>query len=75
MKKLTTEEKLEIALWLLSEHEDIDTYYRLCEERRLDCERNGFHDVPAECEDRECAKCQYGYEYMLKIDCPYADCL
>lgn len=38
-----------------------------------DPQTNGFYNVPAECEDRECAHCQYGYEYMLKIDCPYVD--
>ena len=73
MKQLTDAERLEIALGLLSEHEDIDTYYKLCSEHEQDCKRNGFHNVPVECEGRECNKCTMTKHGRLAIDCPYGD--
>ena len=76
MKRLTDTERLSIALKLLSEHEDIGEYTRLCEEREQDCERNGFHNVPAECEDYECSHCPLYYDAIGKkqIGCPYMEC-
>jgi len=72
MKQLTDAERLEIAVSLLSE-DDVDVYARLCSEKECDCERNGFHDVPAECENRECSECEFGYDARHGIDCPYTE--
>jgi hypothetical protein len=41
--------------------------------QRQDCEANGFENVPAECEDRDCATCEINNYYRKKIDCPYAE--
>ena len=30
-------------------------------------------DVPAECENRECAECRLHPDFRSKIDCPYID--
>ena len=73
MKQLTDAERLKIALLLLTEHEDIDEFERLRKERELDCERNGFHNTPAECEDEECNECPFNEDGQRQIDCPYVD--
>lgn len=38
-----------------------------------DFELIDFHDVPAECENRECANCRLSYEEKAAIDCPYLE--
>ena len=35
------------------------------------CERNGFFNTPAECENSECADCELDLEQRMQIDCPY----
>lgn len=37
MKQLTDAERLEVAMMLLSEHEDIDQYAAICKKRELGC--------------------------------------
>ena len=96
MKQLTDTERLEVAMMLLSEHEDLDQYAAICKKRELGCpdglcgacqvaecaypgpsdpETNGFHNTPAECEDRECCECELDADARtrLGIDCPYVD--
>jgi len=36
-----------------------------------DCEKNGFFNVPVECEDRECAECKFDNDARRELDCPY----
>jgi len=72
IKKLTDTERLEIALSLLDDEQG-DEYAQRCVELEHGCERNGFYNVPAECEDEECAKCSIKDEERRKIDCPYVD--
>lgn len=74
MKQLTDTERKDIALSLLSEH-DIDEYARLCKEREQDCERNGFHNVPAECENIECNDCGRDDDWRESVGCPYMEIL
>lgn len=38
-----------------------------------DCEANGFHNTPAECEDSECGNCKLDTEQKIALDCPYLD--
>lgn len=94
MKQLTDTERLEIAMMLLSEHEDLDQYAAICRKRELGCpdgccqacqmaecpypdpsdpQANGFHSVPAECEDVECKDCDVDDWARRELDCPYVD--
>lgn len=72
MKQLTDSERLEVAMSILSEWQ-VDEYAERCRVLELDCERNGFHDVPTECEDFECATCEADENWMRGHDCPYVD--
>lgn len=72
MKQLTDSERLEVAMMLLDERQ-VDEYAERCAELEQDCERNGFYNVPAECEGLECAKCQVDEQTMEDIDCPYRE--
>lgn len=74
MKQLTDTERLEVAMNLLDEYQ-VDDYANRCVELEQDCERNGFHNTPAECENKECNECELDADTRtrLGIDCPYAD--
>lgn len=72
MKQLTNTERLEVAMSLLDEHQ-VDEYAVRCSELERDCERNGFHNVPAECEDVECADCPFDLNAQISRGCPYVD--
>lgn len=72
MKKLTDAERLEVAMSLLDERQ-IDKYANRCAELEHDCKRNGFYDVPAECEDFECSACLMVDAWKRKVGCPYVD--
>ena len=37
MKALTDSDRLKVAMLLLSEHEDLDEYARICRKRELGC--------------------------------------
>lgn len=84
MRQLTDTERLGVAMSLLSEHEDIDEYARLCAELEQegiplgmkplpeqDCGHNGFHNTPAECENFECATCPFNDGHRRAVGCPY----
>lgn len=51
----------------------LDEFERLCKEREQDSEANGFHNTPAECEDRECEGCTLVDADRSIIDCPYVN--
>ena len=74
MKQLTDSERLAIAINLLDKR-GLEEYACQCCELELDCERNGFHNTPAECEDIECAHCPLYYDEIgrKQIGCPYVD--
>jgi len=36
-------------------------------------EVNGFHNVPAECENRDCDMCKLYNQIKRELDCPYVD--
>ena len=72
MKELTDAERLDIALALLSDR-DVEEYEKLCELRALEPERNGFYDIPVECEDLECADCAFDSNERKRRECPYLD--
>ena len=72
MKQLTDSERLEVAMSLLDEHQ-VDDYANRCAELEHQPERNGFHNTPAECEDRECDACRLSDQAKLTLDCPYVD--
>lgn len=74
MKVLTDSEKLDIAVALLDKV-GIEDYERICYETETDCETNGFHNVPAECEDFECAHCPLYYDETgrKQIGYPYVN--
>jgi 3-deoxy-D-manno-octulosonate 8-phosphate phosphatase KdsC-like HAD superfamily phosphatase len=74
MKQLTDTERLEVAMSLLSER-DVEIYAQRCKELELDCEYNGFYNVPAECENLECSECALNDHTRLGRDCPYMGCL
>lgn len=70
MKQLTDAERLEVAMNILSEWQ-VDEYAEQCRILELDCERNGFYDIPAECEDFECHLCEADDDTMCIVGCPY----
>lgn len=70
MKQLTDAERLEIAMGILDERQ-VEEYACRCVELELSCEHNGFHDIPAECEDRECRGCELDDDARFDINCPY----
>ena len=72
MKQLTDTERLEVAMSLLDERQ-VDEYADRCNELEHGCERNGFHNIPAECEDFECRNCTMTNRGRRAIDCPYVD--
>lgn len=72
MKQLTDTERLEVAMSLLDEHQ-VDEYANRCSELEYQPERNGFHNTPAECGDRECNTCTMTDRGRRAIDCPYVD--
>lgn len=72
MKQLTDTERLEVAMNLLDEYQ-VDEYANRCAELEHDCERNGFHNVPTECENRECDGCTMWDALRRDIGCPYVD--
>ena len=72
MKQLTDTERLEVALWLLDEHQ-VDDYANRCSELEQDCKHNGFHNVPAECENIECNDCGRDDDWRESVGCPYLE--
>lgn len=70
MKQLTDAERLAIAVPLL-DGRGLMQYAERCSELEHDCERNGFHNVPAECENVECADCGRDDDWRESIGCPY----
>lgn len=72
MKQLTDAERLEVAMGILDERQ-VDEYADRCKELEQDCERNGFHNTPAECEDRECDTCKLYDQVKRDLGCPYVD--
>lgn len=56
---------------------DVDSYGNIVKKKlsevELNPEANGFHDVPAECEDLECAECPLNPPDRKALDCPYVD--
>lgn len=73
MKQLTDTERLEVATLLLSAEGLSIEYEAKCSELEHDCERNGFHNVPAECEHFDCSTCTMVAHSRKEIDCPYVD--
>lgn len=51
----------------------VDEYANRCAELEHNCERNGFHNTPTECEDWECDVCVLSDSTKRGIDCPYVD--
>ncbi len=76
MKQLTDTERLEVAMSLLGNGVKRDMYHRLCAELEQDCERNGFHNTPAECKNLDCQHCPLlgDVDKRREIGCPYTDC-
>ena len=73
MKQLTDLERLGIAMSLLGNGVKRDTYFKLCSKLEQDCERNGFYNVPEECEGFECSNCTMVNHSRHEIDCPYVE--
>lgn len=85
MKQLTDAERLEIVMSLLDEQQVAD-YAEQCAELEREGiplgmkplleqnpEANGFHNVPAECENFECRNCIMTDRNRRAIGCPYVD--
>ncbi len=72
MKQLTDSERLKVVMNMLTEQQ-VDEYTTICYALELDCERNGFYNVPEECEDSECSKCRLCNQARRTLDCPYMD--
>lgn len=78
MKQLTDAELKEFAVSLLDK-QGLEQYEQFILEHdqkmKQDCEANGFHNVPAECEGFECSHCPLYYDRMgrKQIGCPYTD--
>ena len=72
MKQLTDSEKLSIAVPLL-DGRGLMEYANRCRELEQDCERNSFHNVPAECEDKECMDCDIAHAEQVILGCPHMD--
>ena len=72
MKQLTDTERLEVAMGILTEWQ-VDEYAGRCYELKHQPERNGFHNTPAECEDRECDTCKFYDQVKRDLGCPYVD--
>jgi len=72
MKQLTNAERLEVAMSLLT-GQQCERYRLNCETLEQDCKRNGFHNVPAECEDFGCHLCEADDDTMRIVGCPYVD--
>ena len=72
MKQLTDAERLAIAVPLL-DGRGLMEYAEQCKELEQDCERNGFYNTPAECENQECDGCLLSEYDRRAIDCPYMD--
>ncbi len=76
MKQLTDTELKEFAVSLLDK-QGLEQYEQFIKEHdaklKQDCEYNGFHNTPAECEDWECNVCILSDSTKRGIDCPYID--
>jgi len=76
MKQLTDAELKDYAVSLLDK-QGLEQYEQFIQEHeqklKQDCEYNGFHNVPAECEDYECADCPFDLGQDNHPDCPYVD--
>ena len=72
MVELTDSERLKVAMSLLDD-EQVDEYAERCAELEYQPERNGFYNVPTECEGSECAECKLLDDVRRSIDCPYVD--
>ena len=72
MKQLTDTERLTIAVPLL-DGRGLMEYAEQCRKLEQDCERNGFHNTPAECENQNCEGCTLVDTDRSAIDCPYVD--
>lgn len=72
MKQLTDAKRLEVAMNLLDEQQ-VDDYANRCSELEHNCERNGFHNTPAECKNLTCRECLIKDMERREIDCPYVD--
>ncbi len=72
MKQLTDTERLKVVMNMLTERQ-VDEYAVVCNVLEQDCERNGFYNVPEECEDSECNECRLCDQTKRTLDCPYMD--
>jgi hypothetical protein len=72
MKQLTDAERLEVAMGILDERQ-VNEYAERCRELEQNCERNGFHNTPAECEPFDCCQCPFGDRGKEQLSCPYVD--
>lgn len=74
MKQLTDSELKEYAVSLLDK-QGLEQYEQYIIDREYeleqDCEANGFHNTPAECEDSDCEACTLNTGARQVIDCPY----
>lgn len=74
MKQLTNTDLKEFAVSLLDK-QGLEQYEQFIEEHKQktkqDPEANGFHNVPAECEDLECAECGRDDDWRESVGCPY----
>ena len=67
---LRSKEQLEIAIGLLTGEQTVE-YERICKNIRSQRKLCGFLNMPAECEDKECALCSLDDAGKRAIDCPY----
>lgn len=78
MKQLTDSELKDYAVSLLDK-QGLEQYEQFILDREVeleqDCEANGFHNTPTECEDFECAHCPLYYDETgrKQIGCPYVN--
>ena len=74
LRKLTDAEVKDVAVNLLGKCE-LEEFERIISEREHDCARNGFWNVPIECEDWECNECPITNDVALRdrLGCPYVE--
>lgn len=76
MKQLTDSELKDYAVSLLDK-QGLEQYEQYILDREVeleqDCEANGFHNVPAGCEDKECSECEIADGVRRWFNCPYMD--
>ncbi len=76
MRQLTDTELKEFAVSLLDK-QGLEQYEQFIKEHstklKQDCEANGFYNVPAECEDKECMDCDIAHAEQVILGCPYVD--